>query len=107
MSSILGIRITRDRPRRTITLDQSGYIKKFLKKFDLEECRSVTTPIDGYTALTPADPSEERINQLEYQQRLGSLMYAMTGTRPDIAFAVGKLSQYSHDPANRLKMHRI
>ena len=31
-------------------------------------------------------------------------MYAMTGTRPDIAFAVGKLSQYSHDPANR---HRI
>ena len=40
-------------------------------------------------------------NQLEYQQAVGSLMYAMTATRPDLAFTVGKFSQFCHNPTAR------
>lgn len=38
------------------------------------------------------------ISQLEYSKAIGSLMYSMTSTRPDIAFAVGKLSKYTSNP---------
>ncbi|XP_057543261.1 secreted RxLR effector protein 161-like [Amaranthus tricolor] len=38
------------------------------------------------------------ISQLEYAKIIGSLMYAMTCTRPDIAFAVGKLSRFTSNP---------
>ena len=38
------------------------------------------------------------ISQLEYAQVIGCLMYAMTSTRPDIAFAIRKLSRYTSNP---------
>ena len=40
------------------------------------------------------------MNQLEYSRAIGCLMYAMTGTRPDIAFAVGRLSRYTSNPSH-------
>lgn len=100
-SFILGIRIRRDVEGKRLALDRSTYIRKFLRDYDMEDCRPVTTPIDGYHALTPSGPADERTNQVEYQKRIGSLMYAMVGTRPDIAFAVCKLSQYCQDPCVR------
>ena len=85
-------------------MNQTSYIKKFLKKYDMKDCRSVFTSIDEYSALTSANDNNERTNQLKYQRRLNSIMYAMIDTRSDIAFVIEKLSQYSHDSANR---HRI
>ncbi|GJW26377.1 hypothetical protein Tco_0040188 [Tanacetum coccineum] len=40
------------------------------------------------------------VNQLEYSRAIGCLMYAMTSTRPDIAYAVGKLSRFTSNPSN-------
>ena len=99
VKQILGIRVRKEESR--LALDQTQYINNFLKEYSMDEARTVQTPIDGYEALTPARPEEERTNQLDYQKRIGSAMYAMIGTRPDIAFAVGKLSQFSHDPTIR------
>ncbi|XP_057426375.1 secreted RxLR effector protein 161-like [Lotus japonicus] len=52
------------------------------------------------------DPSEKLmpntskpVDQLEYSRAIGSLMYAMISTRPDIAFAVGKLSRFTSNPS--------
>ena len=101
---ILGVRVRRNRRARTLTMDQTVYIMNFLHEYGIDNSRSVTTPIDGYEALTPALPGEPRTDQLEYQKRVGHLMYAMTQTRFDLAFAVGKLSQYCHDPSMR---HRV
>jgi hypothetical protein len=55
--------------------------------------------MNGYDSIRPAEDSDTRVNIKEYQKTIGSLMYAMTNTRPDIAFALGKLSQYMSDPA--------
>ena len=105
--SILGIRITRDRAKRTITMDQTAYIERFLRDYQMDQCRPVSTPIEGH--LSSANEKDVRTNQLEYQRRIGSLMYAMTATRPDLAYCVGKLSQHSHDPteSHRSALDRV
>ncbi|GKB66115.1 zinc finger, CCHC-type containing protein [Tanacetum coccineum] len=85
---ILGIRIKHE--SNGIAISQSHYIEKVLKKFNYFECIPVSTPLDTSEKLMPNNG--QAISQLEYSRVIGCLMYAMTCTRPDIAFAVGKLS---------------
>ena len=53
----------------------------------------------NYEKLRPRQSYEERHDANEYQQVVGSLMYAMVHTRPNLAFALRKLSQYMQDPS--------
>ncbi|KAK9724038.1 hypothetical protein RND81_05G043600 [Saponaria officinalis] len=73
-------------------------IKQMLKKFNHGKCSPVNTPMDPSVKLMPN--KGEAISQLEYSQVIGCLMYAMTSTRPDIAFAFGKLSRYTSNPSH-------
>ena len=91
-SFILGIRIRCDREKGLLAIDQSTYIRKFLHEYGMENSHPIATPIDGYHSLSPSGATEERTSQREYQKKIGSIMYAMVGTRPDIAYTVGKLS---------------
>ena len=97
----LGIQIRRNRKNRTLTIDQHAYVTKVLKEFSMENSKAVATPIDGYEYIKPTLDGEPMADQLEYQKAVGSLMYAMTATRPDLAFAVGKFSQFCHAPSAR------
>nr|GEU30006.1 hypothetical protein [Tanacetum cinerariifolium] len=72
--------------------NRSYYIKKVLKKFKHFDCTSMSTPMDTSWKLMPNNG--QAISQLEYSRVISYLMYAMTCTRPDIAFTVGKLSSY-------------
>ena len=92
---ILGIRIKRN--GKEISLSQCHYIKKVLAKFSSKGCRELRTPFDPSVKLMPN--TGMAVSQLEYSQVLGCLMYAMTSTRPDIAYAVGKLSRYTSNPS--------
>ena len=100
-TKLLGIRITRNREAREIYLDQQQYLHGVLAKFGMSEAKYKKrgTPIRDYENLKPTQPHEERHDPNEYQQVVGSLMYAMVHTRPDIAFALGKLSQHMQDPS--------
>jgi hypothetical protein len=76
-----------------ITLTQSHYVEKVLSHFDYK---------DGKPSPTPYDPSlvlqkNKRIgrDQLRYSQMIGSLMYLASATRPDIMFALRKLSWFT------------
>ncbi|GJS37354.1 zinc finger, CCHC-type containing protein [Tanacetum coccineum] len=91
---ILGIRIKHE--SNGITISQSHYIEKVLKKFNYSDCTPVSTPLDTCEKLMPNRGMA--VSQLEYSRVIGCLMYAMTCTRPDIAFAVGKLSRYTSNP---------
>ena len=100
ISSYLRIKIKRDRKNRTVSLSQSKYIEDILKKYGMENCRPILTPIDTNKklskAMCPKTPEEiEEMKNIPYQSAVGSLMYLMLGTRPDIAFAVGALSQFN------------
>ncbi|GJU70459.1 zinc finger, CCHC-type containing protein [Tanacetum coccineum] len=68
-------------------------IKNVLKKFDYFYCTLVSTPMDTSKRLMLNNG--QAIYQLEYSRVIGCLMYAMTCTRPAIAFAAGKLRRYT------------
>ncbi|GKA95146.1 zinc finger, CCHC-type containing protein [Tanacetum coccineum] len=94
---ILGIRIKHK--SNEISISQSHYIEKVLKKFNYFDCTPVSTPMDTSDKLMPNNG--QAASQLEYSRVIGWLMYAMTCTRPDIAFAVGKLSRYTSNPGTQ------
>lgn len=97
----LGISVRRDRANRTIYLNQRSYIEKFLKDHDMWDVKTAVTPIDS-AKLSKAPQGYQAADslRLRYQRAVGSLMYAMLGTRPDIAFAVSIVSRYSSNPTS-------
>ncbi|GJS28021.1 zinc finger, CCHC-type containing protein [Tanacetum coccineum] len=88
---ILGIRIKHESNK--IAISQSYYIEKVLKKFNYFDCTPVSTPMATSEKLIPNNG--QAVSQLDSSRVIGCLMYVMTCTRPDIAFAVGKLSRYT------------
>ncbi|GJR20139.1 zinc finger, CCHC-type containing protein [Tanacetum coccineum] len=94
---ILGIRIKHE--SNGISISQSHYIKKVLKKFNYFDCTLVSTPMDTNKKLMPNNG--QAVSQLEYSRVIGCLMYALTCTRPNIAFVVGKLSKYTSNPGTQ------
>jgi transposase InsO family protein len=101
IKKILGVRVTRDRKQGTLELDQELYLDYVLTKYGFENASSkpIATPIDGYEHLRPANKKDKRIDASWYREVVGSLMYAMIYTRPDIAFVLGRLAQFMQDPA--------
>jgi hypothetical protein len=73
-----------------ITLMQSHYVDKVLSRFSYKDSKHSPTPYDPSLVLR----KNKRIgrDQLRYSQMIGSLMYLASATRPDISFAVNKLS---------------
>nr|GEZ08034.1 zinc finger, CCHC-type [Tanacetum cinerariifolium] len=94
---ILGINIRRKNRGTVVT--QSHYIAKILKKFNRVDCSPVSTPMDPVEKfkLNIGKP----VDQLEYSRAIGCLMYAMTSTRPDIAYVVGRLSRFTRNPSRQ------
>lgn len=103
---MLGMRITRDRAARTLTLDQELYVSKALEKFGLDRCVSKATPGASKSETQAADsdqPTEldQPCDLKLYQEKVGTLLYAAISTRPDIAFAVNRLAQRMQAPTLR------
>ena len=88
---ILGIKISRTSGGRI--LSQSHYIEKLLDKFNKDESNNVRTPVDINLHLSKN--IGQSISQLEYSRIIGSLIYVMNCTRPDIAHSISKLSRYT------------
>jgi len=77
-------------------LNQSHYIEKMLDKFKHLNIEEVNTLFDSSMKLN--DYCDKAVAQLEYANVIGSFMYVMHYTRPDIAFAICKLSRYTSKP---------
>ena len=84
-SVILGIKITRT--EKGISIDQSHYVEKILKKYGYIDCKSANTPCDASVKLFKN--TGDSIRQTEYASIIGSLRYVTDCTRPDIAYVVG------------------
>ena len=96
---ILGVKLKRDRSKIILALSQENYIQNILERFHLSSCKLVDTPVSKGEALSlnmcPKNPQErEEMSRVPYASVVGSLMYAMMCTRPNICFAVGLVSQY-------------
>ena len=103
---ILGMEITRDRSTDALWLSQENYVLKVLERFNMTEARPVTTPLAGHFRLSseqcPQSPGEEdEMSRVPYASAVGSLMYAMVCTRPDLAFAVSSVSRFMSNPGKQ------
>lgn len=99
----VGLQILRDRSQRRLFLSQSHYIKQMLHKFGMENCKPKGIPADPHGRLTalmsPSDEEEiKKMESIPYREAVGSLMYAMVTTRPDIAYAVSQVAQFAQNP---------
>ena len=92
------MRITRDHKAHTITLDQIHYVEKVAKCFGQENCKEVSTPLPTGYSPRPNKGNTNPTLRSHYQSVIGSLLYIMLGTRPDIAYSVIKMSQFFANP---------
>jgi transposase InsO family protein len=95
----LGVAFERNRSARTITMSQSKYIEEVLKRFNMEDCKPIGTPLDVKGSLLKLSDEEfkeveEEMKAIPYKAAVGSLMYAMVATRADLAFPVSMVSQF-------------
>ena len=99
----LGMTVTRDRANRIIRLGQAAYVERVLREHGMWEAKPVSTPMETSAKLVPAEDGfqAEQKQKTRYQSAVGSLMYAMLGTRPDLAFAVSVVSRYAHNPTQK------
>ena len=102
VSHYLGMEIRRDREKGTLMLLQTAYLKVVLERFGMAECNPSTTPMDSGlpNTIMPSSSDYQAPSKtvLWYSSAVGSLMYAMTMTRPDIAFALSIVSRYCNNP---------
>lgn len=99
----LGLQVIRNRSLKTIFIHQSKYIADKLKQFNMEHCKPIATPMEigqkflpsPCTSITTNNPNED---SFPYKEAVGSLVYAMTCTRPDICYAVMRISQHLQNP---------
>ncbi|CAI7930968.1 unnamed protein product [Closterium sp. NIES-54] len=111
LRSYLGLQITRDRARRTITLTQSHMVQQVLQRFDFTYSSPQATPLSTRHLLS-ALPSDESVEPSgPYPELVGCLMYLMTCTRPDLAYPQSILARYvapgRHRPEHMAAAKRV
>ena len=92
---ILGVNIHHS--ENGIWIGQRNYTENVLKKFNMDKCKSVSTPVDTTAKLTQTDGNKSVDEQI-YQSAVGSLLYLSLWTRPDIAFAVSSVARFCWKP---------
>ncbi|GJT51077.1 retrovirus-related pol polyprotein from transposon TNT 1-94 [Tanacetum coccineum] len=100
---ILGMEIVKDRIRKILRVSQSGYVSKILNNFRTDNGKSVQMPLGGHFKLSlkdcpVRDCDVERMSKVPYENTVGSLIYLMVCTRPDIAYTVSIVSRYLANP---------
>ncbi|CAI7816601.1 unnamed protein product [Closterium sp. NIES-54] len=111
LRSYLGLQITRDRARRTITLTQSHMVQQVVQRFDFTYSSPQATPLSTRHSLS-TPPSDESIEPSgPYPELAGCLMYLMTCTRPDLAYPLSILARYvapgRHRPEHMAAAKRV
>lgn len=97
----LGIRITYTEDG--IALDQEAYVESILARFNMQNSKPTSTPMNTAIKLTkemsPKNKEDaEQMATVPYQEAVGCLMYLAQCTRPDILFAVNQLSRCNTNP---------
>ena len=100
VSEYLGFQIICNCTKQTMVLHQLPYVWKVIKRFKFEDVKPAKTPLpSGYhPEKAPLDYNASPLTGQKYQSVIGSLLFVMLGTHPDIAFGVIKMSQFMLNP---------
>eukprot|EP00253_Pinus_taeda_P021394 PITA_21394 len=96
---ILGMEIKRDLAKRKLWLNQRKYVETILQRFNMQDSKPVKVPIPEGVRLSSqqcpkTQEEEEDMSYVPYASAVGSLMYVMVCSRPDIAHVVGVLRRF-------------
>ena len=96
---IIGMEICRERALGRLWLSQSGYVRKVLKRFSMENAKPVSTPLANHFRLSTTqcpktDDDIQDMSKVPYASAVGCLIYAMVCTRPDLAQVVSAISKF-------------
>nr|GEU38533.1 hypothetical protein [Tanacetum cinerariifolium] len=102
---ILGIKIYRDRSKRLVSLCQSANIEKILKKYYMENSKRETISMQEKMKFSKSQGASthveiQRMQNIPYALAVGSIMYALRCTRPDVVFAPNITSRFPHNPSD-------
>ncbi|GJT92782.1 retrotransposon protein, putative, ty1-copia subclass [Tanacetum coccineum] len=100
---ILGIKIYIDRLKRLIGLSQDTYLDKILKRFKIENSKKENLPLHHGIKISKdlclkTNEELDRMSQVPYASAIGSIMYDMMCTMPDVSFALSMVSQHQWNP---------
>lgn len=100
---ILGMDIHRDRSNGSLRLHQTPYAQNVLKRFNMFLSKSVSTPLGQQFKLSetqkPANEAKRSyMEKVPCANALGSIIYLMICTRPDLAYAINVVSKFMVDP---------
>jgi len=103
VKKILGMEIRRDRKAGTLYLSQGRYLEKVLGRFNMDNCKVVSTPLAAHFRLSAeccpqTEEDIDRVSNVPYSSAVGSLMYTMVCTRPDLSHVMSVVSRYMHNP---------
>lgn len=91
LNQFLGMCITQDKAAGTLILHSGKSIQVLLEKFNMAQSRPATVPMALNLQLEIAEKCDLT---LPYRELIGSLLFLARTTRPDIAVAVNRLSQF-------------
>ncbi|KAM0989066.1 hypothetical protein FF1_013044 [Malus domestica] len=94
MAYYLGIEVKQN--KEGIFISQESYTKEILKKFKMEYCKPISTPVECRVKLTKHDEGES-VDPTFFKSLVGSLCY-LTCTKPNILYVVGLVSRYMENP---------
>jgi len=91
----LGIQVTRDRSRKILKINQESMIERVSERFQVSDCKPTYLPADANSKLIKSSEDDQRkAAGRPYRELVGSLMYLMVCTRPDISNSVGEVSRF-------------
>ena len=95
----LGMSVRRDRKNKRMFISQTSYLQNVLKKFGMENCKKMSTPLEFGKHFSLKGENESSADKRMFQSAVGSLVYAATATRPDLSASVGVLSKFMSNPS--------
>ena len=99
----LGFEIKRDWKARTLSVNQCACIESTVEKFRLTNMKKVLTPIDPHVQYSTKQclstlAQVECMKGISYSEAIGSVIWPAVVSCPDMAYAIGILSQFMQNP---------
>ncbi|KAL0560149.1 hypothetical protein IC582_000543 [Cucumis melo] len=106
LKRILGMDVKRDRDKCLLTISQENYVIKLLEKYNMSGSKTVSTPLASHFRFSSSQCSvteQERleISNIPYCNAVGSIMYLMICTRPDLGYAMSMISRFMSNPGKK------
>ena len=99
---VLGIELL-DGTDSSVILCQRRYVNDILKRFNMDECKTVASPVDVSSRLFPSNATTKI--SAPFREAVGALMHLSTATRPDITYAVSYVSRFMENPQDEHWVH--